>query len=132
MNAHKILIVNDDNSAARRLLYHLKQAGDEGRVIHKSETALATIRAEKPDLVVLMIRLSDWDGLDITQAIRRDPRLSDIPIIIVSDDGTDENIATGLDARADDYLTWPFDQRELLARMKAVLRRSYPERSQTH
>jgi DNA-binding response OmpR family regulator len=84
---------------------------------------LQIIRRERPDLVVLELMLPDWDGLEVTRTIRKDPRLSRLPTIMLGACATKPDISIGLDSGADDYVTRPFSPRELVARVSAVLRR---------
>jgi DNA-binding response OmpR family regulator len=123
MNYGRILIVTDDKGTTHPLLDYLAESGYEVLVAHAGETALHTIRREKPDLVVLDSMFPDRGGLEITRTIREDPRLFRLPIILLGACATVLDIATGLDSGADDYVTGPFTPRELGARVRAVLRR---------
>lgn len=125
-----ILIVDDDKGSARLLRNYLAPSGYDVVVAGDGETALQTMQGHKPDLLVLKWRLPDRDGLDVMRTIRSRPRLADLPIIIISNYGSDEDRAIGLDRGADDYLIKPFTGGEFVARVRAVLRRSYPESSQ--
>jgi DNA-binding response OmpR family regulator len=116
-----ILVVDDERKIADLARDYLEHAGFAVRIAGDGETALAWIRRERPDLVVLDLGLPGVDGLDVTRAIRRD---SSLPVIMLTarDDELDKLL--GLELGADDYLTKPFSPRELVARVRAVLRRT--------
>lgn len=125
MKRQKILVVDADKGTARYVLDQLEKAGYELLAVHSGEAALQAIRQEKPDLVVLELMLSDPDGLAIIRLIRNDPWLFRLPIVILTAQAQEADIVGGLTAGADDYITKPFDPRDQLARVRAVLRRSY-------
>src|SRR3954469_6882899 len=116
-----ILVVDDEPRIAALARDYLEHAGFAVRVASSGEAALDTIRRDRPDLVVLDLGLPGADGLDVTREIRRD---STIPIVMLTarDDELDKLL--GLELGADDYLTKPFSPRELVARVRAVLRRT--------
>lgn len=95
-----------------------------GMSAHNGETALHMLWREKPDLLILDLMLPDRDGWDITRHIRADVRLADIPIIMLTARVEDSDKIVGLEIGADDYITKPFNPRELVARVRALLRRS--------
>jgi two-component system, OmpR family, alkaline phosphatase synthesis response regulator PhoP len=115
-----ILIVDDEPKILRLVADYLENAGFAVRTARTGDEALMRVRTETPDLVVLDLGLPGLDGLDVTRTIRRG---GDLPIIILTarDDETDRII--GLELGADDYVTKPFSPRELVARVRAVLRR---------
>jgi DNA-binding response OmpR family regulator len=115
-----ILVVDDERKIADLARDYLEHAGFAVRIAGDGEGALAAIRRDRPDLVVLDLGLPGLDGLDVTRAIRRD---SSLPVIMLTarDDELDKLL--GLELGADDYLTKPFSPRELVARVRAVLRR---------
>ena len=115
-----ILIVDDEPKIAALARDYLEHAGFAVITAATGRTALETIRRQRPDLVVLDLGLPELDGLDVTREIRRD---SSLPIVMLTarDDELDKLL--GLELGADDYLTKPFSPRELVARVKAVLRR---------
>ncbi len=115
-----ILVVDDEPKIAELARDYLEHAGFAVRTAGDGETALGLVRRERPDLVVLDLGLPGLDGLDVTRSIRRDTNL---PIIMLTarDDELDKLV--GLELGADDYLTKPFSPRELVARVRAVLRR---------
>src|SRR3954471_19237621 len=116
----KILVVDDERRIAALARDYLEHAGFAVRIAGDGEAALAAIRHDRPDLVVLDLGLPGIDGLDVTRTIRRD---SSLPVIMLTarDDELDKLL--GLELGADDYLTKPFSPRELVARVRAVLRR---------
>ncbi|HEV7810572.1 MAG TPA: response regulator transcription factor [Candidatus Limnocylindrales bacterium] len=116
-----ILVVEDEPRIAQLARDYLEHAGFAVRIAATGEAALQTIRRDRPDLVVLDLGLPGIDGLDVTRAIRRD---SALPVIMVTarDDELDKLV--GLELGADDYMTKPFSPRELVARVRAVLRRA--------
>ena len=116
----RILIVDDEPKIVRLVSDYLVNAGFDVVSARSGDDALMRVRTETPDLVVLDLGLPGLDGLDVTRAIRRN---GELPIIILTarDDETDRII--GLELGADDYVTKPFSPRELVARVRAVLRR---------
>jgi DNA-binding response OmpR family regulator len=116
----RILIVDDEPKIVRLVADYLEAAGFAAVSASSGDEALMRVRTEAPDLVVLDLGLPGLDGLDVTRAIRR---IGELPIIILTarDDETDRII--GLELGADDYVTKPFSPRELVARVRAVLRR---------
>jgi DNA-binding response OmpR family regulator len=115
-----ILVVDDEPKIADLARDYLEHAGFAVRTAGDGEAALTAVRRDRPDLVVLDLGLPGIDGLDVTRAIRRD---SNLPVIMLTarDDELDKLL--GLELGADDYLTKPFSPRELVARVRAVLRR---------
>jgi DNA-binding response OmpR family regulator len=115
-----ILVVDDEPKIADLARDYLEHAGFAVRTAIDGEAALAIVRRDRPDLVVLDLGLPGLDGLDVTRTIRRD---SNLPVIMLTarDDELDKLL--GLELGADDYLTKPFSPRELVARVRAVLRR---------
>ncbi len=116
----RILIVDDEPKIVRLVADYLEAGGYTVATARNGDEALMRVRTEQPDLVVLDLGLPGLDGLDVTRAIRRD---GELPIIMLTarDDETDRII--GLELGADDYVTKPFSPRELVARVRAVLRR---------
>ena len=120
----RILVVDDDKHIARLIRSYLEQAGFQVSVAHDGETALHALRRERPDLVVLDLMLPDRDGWDVTRIVRGDPSLAATPIIMVTARVEDTDRIVGLELGADDYVTKPFNPREIVARVRAVLRRT--------
>ncbi len=128
--ADRILIVDDDRQIVRLVQAYLEQSGYEVITAYDGETALHTIRHDRPDLVVLDLMLPGQDGWEITRLLRADPTLSGIPIIMLTARVEDTDKILGLELGADDYVTKPFNPRELVARVRAVLRRTRGGESQ--
>lgn len=120
----RILVVDDDRQIVRLLQSYLEQAGYHVLTAYDGETALHTIRAEHPDLVVLDLMLPDRDGWEIARLVRSDAHLAGLPIIMLTARVEDADKIVGLELGADDYITKPFNPREVLARLRAVLRRT--------
>jgi two-component system alkaline phosphatase synthesis response regulator PhoP len=123
----RILVVDDDKGIVRLVAAYLKQAGFLVLTAYDGETALHAIRRERPDLVVLDLMLPDRDGWDITRIIRGDSALASTPIIMLTARVEDTDKIVGLELGADDYVTKPFNPREVVARVRSVLRRSQSE-----
>jgi two-component system alkaline phosphatase synthesis response regulator PhoP len=124
MLKQRILVVDDDKAIVKILRSYLEQAGYEVLVGYDGQTAVATLRHDKPDLLILDLMLPDQDGYDITRFIRSDAHLSAIPIIMLTAHVEDTDKIIGLELGADDYITKPFNAREVVARVRALLRRS--------
>ena len=119
----KILIVDDDENIAELIsLYLLKECYDT-RIVHDGESALQAVPEFKPDLILLDLMLPGIDGYQVCREIRKE---SSIPIIMLSAKGEVFDKVLGLELGADDYIIKPFDSKELVARVKAVLRRAVP------
>jgi len=119
-----ILIVEDDQTLRETLAYNVQSEGYAALTADDGEQALAAMRAEKPDLVVLDVMLPKLDGLAVCRLARRDPDIAHIPIIMLTARAMQSDKMVGLDSGADDYITKPFDLDEFLARVRAVLRRA--------
>lgn len=120
----QILVVDDDKEIVRLLRAYLEQAGFESLSANDGETALHILRRERPALVILDIMLPDRDGWDITRIIRMDNMLQNTPIIMLTARVEDADKIIGLELGADDYVTKPFNPREVIARVRSVLRRA--------
>jgi two-component system, OmpR family, alkaline phosphatase synthesis response regulator PhoP len=118
-----ILVVDDDLEIVRLLRAYLEQASYQVSVAHDGETALHMLRQERPNLMILDLMLPDRDGWDITRTVRSDSVLKNIPIIMLTARIEDTDKIIGLDLGADDYITKPFNPREVVSRVRAVLRR---------
>jgi two-component system alkaline phosphatase synthesis response regulator PhoP len=123
----RILVVDDDPQIVRLLRASLEQAGYQVFVAHDGEMALHILRRAHPDLVVLDLMLPGRDGWDVARVVRGDPTLADTPIIMLTARVEHHDRITGLELGADDYVTKPFHPGELLARIRAVLRRAQRE-----
>jgi two-component system alkaline phosphatase synthesis response regulator PhoP len=123
-NMSRILIVDDDHDIVRLVRAYLEQAGFLVSYAFDGETALHILRRDRPDLLVLDLMLPDRDGWDLTRLIRADSTLADIPIIMLTARVEDSDKIVGLEIGADDYITKPFNPREVVARVRALQRRS--------
>ncbi len=122
--SHHILVVDDDKQIARLVRSYLEQAGYRVSVAYEGNEALQNIRADRPDLIVLDLMLPGKDGWEITRIVRGDPSLATIPIIMLTARVEDTDKIVGLELGADDYIAKPFNPREVVARVRAVLRRT--------
>ncbi len=116
----KILVVDDEPKIVRVLRGYLESAGFQVITAYDGTEALAAFRHEAPDLVILDLMLPEVDGLDVARAIRRE---SDVPLIMLTARVEESDRLIGLELGADDYVTKPFSPREVVARVRAVLRR---------
>jgi DNA-binding response OmpR family regulator len=116
----RILVVDDEPKIVRLVRDYLEHGGFEVIVAHDGREALMRARTEHPDLVVLDLGLPGLDGLDVTRTLQRD---SPVPLIMLTARDSETDKVLGLELGADDYLTKPFSPRELVARIRAVLRR---------
>ncbi len=121
--AQRILVTDDDHQIVRLVRSYLEQAGYQVLTAADGSTALRIIRTERPDLIILDLMLPDRDGWDITRVVRGDENLARIPIIMLTARVEDTDRIVGLELGADDYITKPFNPREVVARVRAVLRR---------
>jgi DNA-binding response OmpR family regulator len=117
----RILVVDDETAVTDLIGYNLEKAHYQVITAHDGESALQLARDTNPDLILLDIMLPKIDGLDVCRELRK---TSKVPIIMVTARGEETDRVIGLELGADDYLTKPFSMRELLARIKAVLRRN--------
>ena len=122
MTKQRILVVDDNKAVVRLLRGYLEQSGFEVLIAYNGKAALHLIRRETPDLVLLDLMLPDQDGWDITRAVRSDPRLATLPLIMLTARVTDADKIIGLELGADDYITKPYNPREVVARVRARLR----------
>jgi DNA-binding response OmpR family regulator len=116
-----ILVVDDEPKIVQLTKDYLEHAGFVVLTAASGKPALALARAERPDLVILDLGLPDLDGLDVLRAVRREANL---PIVVLTARGEETDKLIGLELGADDYITKPFSPKELVARVRAVLRRS--------
>ena len=124
----KILVVDDEQAIVDMLAYNLTKAGHQPVVARDGEQALQLARAERPDLVILDLMLPGIDGLDVCRELRKDGNL---PIIMLTAKDEEVDRVVGLELGADDYVVKPFSVRELMARVKSVLRRAQPKSEST-
>jgi len=117
----KILIVDDEKNIVELIKFHLKKENYRVIEAYKGKDALDLYRKEKPDLIILDVMLPDMGGFEVCKTIRKESR---IPIIMLTAKGEEIDKILGFELGADDYITKPFSPRELLARIKAVLKRT--------
>ena len=126
MSEKTILVVDDDPEIMKTVKSYLQQAGYAVRVAYNGHDALSIVGEQAADCVVLDVMWPDFDGWQITQRIRANRRTVEIPIIMLTARVADMDKVQALELGADDYMTKPFNPRELLARIRARLRRSPP------
>jgi len=123
--AQTVLVVEDEASIASFVALYLKNAGYTVKAVANGTDALAQVEADQPALIVLDLMLPDMDGIEVCRRIRQ---RRDVPILMLTARDEDIDKIIGLEVGADDYMTKPFNPRELVARVKSILRRSTPER----
>jgi DNA-binding response OmpR family regulator len=117
----RVLIAEDDDRQSKVMRAYLEREGHSVVAVADGQAALDEARRRRPDLVVLDIMMPKVDGLDVCRVLRAD---GDVPIILVTARSTEDDLLLGLELGADDYLTKPYSPRELLARIRTVLRRT--------
>lgn len=120
----RILIIEDDRDIIELVRYNLTNEGFQVTASSDGSTGLAQIKKSPPDLLLLDLMLSKLSGLDICKEVRRDQSLNRLPILMLTARGSEADRVVGLEMGADDYVTKPFSPRELVARVKALLRRA--------
>jgi DNA-binding response OmpR family regulator len=125
---HSILVVEDETSIASFVSAYLRNAGYTVKTAASAQTALIQLAGETPALIILDLNLPDGDGVELCRRIRK---TSDVPILMLTARDEDIDKIIGLEVGADDYMTKPFNPRELVARVKSILRRAAPERRRT-
>lgn len=118
-----IALVDDEPDILELVSLHLKKAGFEAKGFEDAETFYQFIETHTPDLIILDLMLPDMDGLEICKYLKRKETFSSIPIIMLTAKGEETDKILGLELGADDYVTKPFSPKELVARVKAILRR---------
>jgi len=123
----KILVVDDEAVLVETIAYNLEQAGYSVMTVADGASALEAAHRESPDLIILDIMLPEMDGLEVCRQLRRDSNTATTPILMLTAKSDEIDKVVGLEIGADDYVTKPFGRRELLARVRALLRRAeYP------
>jgi len=125
--SQRILVVDDDREIVRLVRAYLERSGYEVLTAYDGETALHILRREHPDLMLLDLMLPGRNGMDVTRAVRGDAGLAAMPIIMLTARVEDHDKIVGLELGADDYVTKPFNPGEVVARVRAVLRRAQGE-----
>jgi two-component system phosphate regulon response regulator PhoB len=123
MAKEMILVVEDDENIQQLVGYNLAKAGFSVLYAENGEQALASVKRDSPDLVVLDIMLPSLNGFEVCKIMRKDPQTRTLPIIMLTAKGEENDVTAGLDLGADDYITKPFSPKILVARIKAALRR---------
>ena len=127
MVRERILLIEDEPDIAEVLQYNLEKEGFAVEVARRGDTGLEAIRREAPDLLLLDLMLPGVDGLELTRLLKRDGATSRIPIVMLTARSEEVDRIVGLELGADDYIPKPFSPREVVLRVKAVLRRYQPE-----
>jgi two-component system phosphate regulon response regulator PhoB len=127
MAQETILLVEDEESIVELVRYNLAREGYKVHIAMSGEEALSVLRTIKPSLILLDIMLPEIGGLEVCKRLKSEESTINVPVIMLTAKGEEADIITGLECGADDYVTKPFSPRVLLARIKAVLRRSQEE-----
>lgn len=122
--AQRILVVEDEPDLVRLLEFNLTQAGYEVRAVQRASDALKAVQADPPDLVLLDLMLPDGSGTDVCRVIKTAPATRHVPVMMVTAKGEEIDRVVGFELGADDYVVKPFSVRELMLRVKAILRRA--------
>ena len=125
-NMSRILIVEDDNDIAALIAHYLDKSGYSSEIVSDGGRALTVSRETPPHLIILDLMLPSLNGLDVCKALRADNRTVAVPIIMLTARGEESERILGLDSGADDYVVKPFNPNELMARVRALLRRTAP------
>jgi phosphate regulon transcriptional regulator PhoB len=121
-----ILVVEDEPDIRNLVVHHLERDGFHCRTASSGSEALRTALTQPPDLVVLDLMLPELDGLEVCRRLRRDPATAAVPIVMLTAKSDEVDRVVGLEMGADDYVSKPFSPKELVARVRAVLRRARP------
>ena len=124
--ASRVLIVEDERDIRDLVLFHLEREGFQVSSASSGEEALRQVRHASPDLVLLDLMLPAMGGLEVCRKLRQDPATVALPIVMLTAKGDEVDRVLGLELGADDYIVKPFSPKELLARVRAVLRRAKP------
>jgi two-component system phosphate regulon response regulator PhoB len=127
MTRQQILVVEDERDILKVLEFSLKQAGFDPVVALDGEQARARVRQKVPDLVLLDLMLPDISGTELCKELKTSPRTRNVPVLILTARGEEIDRVLGFELGADDFVTKPFSVRELMLRIKAILRRHTPE-----
>jgi two-component system phosphate regulon response regulator PhoB len=129
MAREKILVIEDEPDIAEVLQYNLEKEGFDVETARRGDTGFDAVRRDNPDLILLDLMLPGIDGLELTRMLKRDPLTSRLPIVMLTARGDEVDRIVGLELGADDYISKPFSPREVVLRVKAVLRRFQQEES---
>ena len=126
----KILVTDDEKDIVELISYNLEKEGFSVLKAYDGEAALRSVRLQKPDLIILDLMLPKMSGLDVCKAIRSNQETTSLPIIMLTAKADETDKIIGLEIGADDDLTKPFSIKELIARVRAILRRQHDENKQ--
>jgi DNA-binding response OmpR family regulator len=129
MPKEQILIIEDDKHISKLVKYNAEKAGYDCTVVEDGEKALDVLTKQGADLIILDIMLPKMDGFEVCRIIKQNTKLKDIPVIMLTAKGEEVDRIVGLELGADDYMVKPFSPRELILRVKAILRRGKAEES---
>jgi len=132
MPKERILVVEDEQDILELVRYNLSRENYQIFCATSGEEALRITASESPDLIVLDLMLPGMDGLEVTRRLKNNPKTQNIFIVILTAKGSEADIVSGLELGADDYITKPFSPRVLLARIKAVIRRTRNEKPENN
>ena len=119
----KVLVVDDEKDIVELIAYNLENEGFSVAKAHDGESAIKMIKAKRPDLVILDLMLPGINGIDVCKTLRANPDTSDLPIVMLTAKADEVDKIVGLELGADDYITKPFSVKELMARIRSILRR---------
>jgi len=126
----QVLVVEDEAAIREMIAFALERAGMKAHLAADSREALDSISQHRPDIILMDWMMPGVSGIDLTRRLRREPYTEEIPIIMLTARVSEDDKVSGLEAGTDDYVIKPFSPRELLARIRAVLRRSTPANNQ--
>ena len=127
MARERILVIEDEPDIAEVLQYNLEKEGFQVETARRGDAGLEAVRRDAPDLIVLDLMLPGIDGLELTRTLKREAQTSRVPIVMLTARGEELDRIVGLELGADDYISKPFSPREVVLRVKAVLRRRQTE-----
>jgi two-component system phosphate regulon response regulator PhoB len=131
MTATRVLVVEDEPDIAEVMQFNLERAGFAVEVESRGDSALEAIRKRPPELVVLDLMIPGLDGLELARILKRDPATARLPLVMLTAKGEELDRIVGLELGADDYIAKPFSPREVVLRIKAVLRRRQGAEAET-
>ena len=120
-------MVEDEPDIRDLVVFHLEREGFKTRTSKSGAEALKQVKISRPDLVILDLMIPELDGLEVCRRLRREPETAAVPIIMLTAKGDEVDRIVGLETGADDYVVKPFSPKELIARVRALLRRAHPE-----
>ena len=126
-----IAVVDDEPDIVELIIHHLKKEGFRIKEFYDGESLLNFVKITLPELIILDLMLPGIDGLEVCRILKRNEKTSFIPVVMLTAKGTETDIVVGLELGADDYIVKPFSPRELVARVKTVLRRAEPKKEKT-